>query len=152
MLPIKRILAPTDFSTRSYPALDVAAELATQFRAELLVIHVLTPVPVAVPGAAGQMPVNLDIYRDSMAKDAESALADLITDRVPDGVDCRSEVRWGNPAETIVEAADEARSDLIVLCTRGATGLSRWVSGSVTEKVVRLSNVPVLTVQAEHHD
>ena len=54
----------------------------------------------------------------------------------------------GRAAETIVDVAAEEGADLIVICTRGETGLSRFVSGSVAEKVIRQSNVPVLSVQA----
>jgi nucleotide-binding universal stress UspA family protein len=152
MLPIRRILAPTDFSSRSCPALDHAAELAEHFSAELVLVHVVTPIPVAMPTAAGQMPLRMDVYRDAVLEDARSKLEELVGSRMPENLDVRTEIPWGAAAETIVELADTTDSDLIVICTRGATGLSRFVSGSVTEKVVRLSNVPVLTVQAEDDD
>jgi nucleotide-binding universal stress UspA family protein len=152
MLPIRRILAPTDFSSRSCSALDVAAELAQHFGAELVLVHVISPLPTAMPTAAGQMPLRMDLYRDAVLEDAQDKLDELAGARIPDGVTTRKEVPWGSAAETIVELADTTGSDLIVICTRGATGLSRFVSGSVTEKVVRLSNIPVLTVQAEDDD
>lgn len=148
MLPIRTILAPTDFSPRAFPALDVAVELARHFRARLLIAHVLMPMPTAMPGGAGQVAVNVQVYRDSLLDDTEQALDSLARDRIPEDVERETMVVWGPPPQTIVELADERSVDLIVLCTRGATGLSRFVSGSVTEKVVRLSDVPVLTVQS----
>ena len=152
MLPIRRILAPTDFSERSHGALDAAAEMADHFGAEVLVTHIISPVPTPIPAAAGQMPIRLDVDQETVLEDTESRVDDLVKERVPPDVKVRTEVRWGRPAETIVEMAEEHGADLIVISTRGATGLSRFVSGSVTEKVVRLSEVPVLTVQAEDHD
>lgn len=152
MLPITRILAPTDFSERSYPALDLAVELAAHFSAELLIAHALTPITIVEPAAAGPVPHNLDIYRDSMIRSSETALEGLVDSRVPEGLVCTTEIVWGSPAPSIVKLAGDHACDLIVMCTRGATGLSRLVMGSVTERVVRLAEVPVLTVQATDED
>lgn len=151
MLPIKKIVAPTDFSERSLTAIAAAAELADHFSAEIVLVHVLYPVPPAVPTApavAAQTPLNLEAYRESMMLEAERNVDTLIKPKLPPDIYCRVEVRWGSPAETIIDMAEKESADIIVICTRGATGLSRFVSGSVAEKVVRLSDVPVLTVQA----
>lgn len=59
-----------------------------------------------------------------------------------------TDVRRGNPHREILDYADEHAVDLVVMGTHGRTGLDRYLLGSVTEKVVRLSNVPVLTVRA----
>lgn len=151
MLPIQKIIAPTDFSDRSTTAIAAAAELANHFSAEIVLVHVLYPVPPTVPTApavAAQAPVNLEAYRESLMVEAEKNVETLIKPKLPPDVDCRVEIRWGSPAETIIDLAAKESADVIVICTRGATGLSRFVSGSVAEKVVRLSDVPVLTVQA----
>ena len=65
------------------------------------------------------------------------------------GVDHETDVVQGNPAETIVDYADRYEHDLIVMPTRGKEGLSRYLGGSVSEKVVRLSSVPVLTTRMQ---
>ncbi|MFC5365317.1 universal stress protein [Salinirubrum litoreum] len=65
------------------------------------------------------------------------------------GVDHETDVVQGNPAETIVDYADSHGHDLIVMPTRGKEGLSRYLGGSVSEKVVRLSPVPVLTTRMQ---
>jgi nucleotide-binding universal stress UspA family protein len=151
MLPIKKIVAPTDFSERSFTAIETAAEVAAHFSAEIVLVHVLYPVPPtvpAVPAAAAQMPIDIDAYRETMLLEAEKNIETLIKPRLPTGVRTTTLVRWGSPAETIIDLASKESADLIVICTRGATGLSRFVSGSVTERVVRLSDIPVLTVQA----
>jgi nucleotide-binding universal stress UspA family protein len=110
---------------------------------------VINPIPAVMPTAAGQMPLRIDAYRDTVFEDAQEKLEELSDRRVPAAMHIRREVRWGNAAETIVEVANEAGCDLIVIGTRGATGLSRLVMGSVTAKVVRMSDVPVLAVPAE---
>lgn len=152
MLPVRRILAPTDFSSHSLPAVDLAAELAQHFSAELLLLHVINPIPAVMPTGAGQMPLRIEEYRDTVLEDAEKKLEELAGEKIPTGVDLRREVRWGSAAETIIEVADETESGMIVIGTRGATGLARLVIGSVTAKVVRLSDVPVLTVPAADDD
>jgi nucleotide-binding universal stress UspA family protein len=149
MLPIEYIVAPTDFSERSFPALAIACELARHFTARLEVIHVLTPLPNIIPSTATGAPLNADVYRNTLYSDTLNGLADVVRSRIPLDLECESSVVWGSPAEKIVEVADERNADLIVIGTRGATGLARFVSGSVTEKIVRLSKVPVLTVQSE---
>jgi nucleotide-binding universal stress UspA family protein len=65
------------------------------------------------------------------------------------GVDHETDVVQGNPAETIVDYADRYGHDLVVMPTRGQEGLSRYLGGSVSEKVVRLSPVPVLTTRMQ---
>ncbi len=152
MLPIRSILAPTDFSHRSLPALTAACELAGHFEASLTVLHVLTPLPAAFPTDPAEIPINLSPYRDALLEEARKALADLVEAQVPKGLDVTQEVVWGPAAASIVRLAEEREVDLIILCTRGASGLSRFVSGSVTEKVVRLAETPVLTIQAEDED
>jgi nucleotide-binding universal stress UspA family protein len=152
MLPLKTILVPTDFSTRSYPAIDAAIELAQQFSAELVVLHVLGPIPTALPTSAGEAALSAEIYRDALYEDSRQALDDLVHERIPEGIRCRTDLEWGSPAVKIVDHAATQNADLIVICTRGATGLARLVMGSVAEKVVRLSDVPVLTVQATDDD
>lgn len=152
MLPVKKILAPTDFSERSLPALDLAVELAEHFSAELVVLHVIRDLPNAYPAAAGEMAMTVEIHREALLEQSQKTLDELVGERVPDGLPCTAAIAWGRPAETIVERAADDGADLVVIATRGATGLSRFVSGSVTERVVRLSQVPVLTVQAEDDD
>jgi len=152
MLPIKRILVPTDFSARSRPAIHAAIELAREFSAELKVVHVIGPMPAAMPTSPGEAAVSVEIYRDALHDDSRRALDDLVKQWIPEDVTCSTALEWGTPAESIVDAANTSHSDLIVICTRGMTGLSRLVMGSVAERVVRLSDVPVLTLQADDDD
>ena len=152
MLPIRCILAPTDFSDRSLPALTAASELARHFEASLVVAHVLAPIPASFPTETAEIPINFSPYRNALLEEARKALAALVEKQVPPGIQVRQEVVWGAAASSIVRLAGEREADLIILCTRGATGLSRFVSGSVTEKVVRLAEVPVLTIPAEDDD
>jgi len=65
-----------------------------------------------------------------------------------EGILVRGIVRVGNPAEAILELAEKEKASLIVLSTHGRTGLSRWIFGSVAEKVLRGAKVPLLIVRS----
>ena len=147
MIPPKKILCPTDFSEPSYEGLAAAVELASHFSAELSILHVVSaPQPVTAGGGA---PVfDYAGYLNEMTTSAEKGLADLIRDKIPEGIPVSSEVLEGNPADQIVAYARENGIDMIVMATHGLTGWRRFIFGSEAEKVVRLSPCPVLTIPA----
>ena len=149
MLPLKKILCPTDFSDPSLEAMKVANELATHFSAELLVLHVITPVPVMTNEPMMQVPVNLVEYQQQLESVSQQQLQKHIKKLVSKKVKTHSHVVVGHAADEIVRLADEEKVDLIVISTRGQTGLKRLVFGSVAEKVVRIASQPVLTIRHE---
>lgn len=144
MLPLNRVLCPTDFSEPSYEALKVANELAEHFSAELLIVHVVTPIPV------GPSPetFNVGIYQQELEKAAEKSLRDTVNQRVSKEVETRALVAYGDAADEIVRIAKEESVDLIVIATHGMSGWRHLIFGSVAEKVVRLTSYPVLTIRA----
>jgi nucleotide-binding universal stress UspA family protein len=145
MLPFKKILWPTDFSEASYASLDHASELATHFQAELLVIHIVHPIAI-VPSPA---PAKFDApaYQRGIQSHAVEQLQDLIANRIPREVKSKVEVLIGTAANGIVDTAAYEGVDLIVISSHGESGWRRFVFGSVAEKVVRLAECPVLTIQ-----
>jgi len=145
MLPIRKIIAPTDFSEPAQAGVDAAEELAREFSAEVVLVYAVPRIPmVPAPhgaGAVGQVELEQEI-RES----AEKAL-DKITEKLRAGIGrIRYRVLSGDAAHEIVEAAKQEHADLIVISTHGETGWRRFVSGSVAEKVVRLAECPVLAV------
>jgi nucleotide-binding universal stress UspA family protein len=136
MLPVRTILHPTDFSPNSQYALHVAAALARDYDAELIVMHVHA-IPVALYGEAGVAPVP-----DTRASEA----AELESIDIP-GVRVTHVMTEGEPVGEILRVADERHADLIVMGTHGRRGLTRLVMGSVAELVVRRATCPVLTVR-----
>jgi nucleotide-binding universal stress UspA family protein len=145
MLPLKKILCPTDFSAPSYTALDKAVELAQHFDAELWLIHVVPFLPVTAPDLVVVASVPSDADRMETAR---QELNSAVT-RVPAGVKVHTEVRMGYADKEIVCAAHDEGFDLIVIATFGHTGWRHLVFGSVAEAVVRQSRCPVLTVHAQ---
>jgi nucleotide-binding universal stress UspA family protein len=117
MLPFKKILCPTDFSEPSYKALSVANELALYFPSELLVVHVVAPVPL-VPAATTvpltfNIPVTFNIpeYQHELEISSRKTLEDLVKKRVPEKICVRTIVVLGDPADQIVKVSDEEKSE-----------------------------------------
>ena len=149
MLPIRKILCPTDFSDPSYKALSAACELAEHFNAEISIIHVVAPIPT-VAANVGPSAFNINTYQFELEDEAKKMLKKVIKDRVPENVNVSHIVTHGNAAEKILHAASENDGiDLIVIATRGRAGWRNTLFGSVAERVVRLSTIPVLTVSGK---
>ena len=144
MLPFRRILCPTDFSEPSYKALRVANEFALHFSAALVVVYVV-PVVIDIPTSADFF-IPSDI--ETMEAEAKKALQEVVEKRLSEKVRIRTKVAIGDPADEIVSAAADENADIIVIATHGLTGWRRFIFGSVAEKVVRLAQCPVLTIQS----
>lgn len=150
LLPIAKIVCPTDFSEPSYEALKAADELASHFSAELSVIHVVSvpTYPAAVTPEASASAINFfTSYQQEMEVHAKNALDQVVQERVSEGIESRTRVCLGDAATEIVRTAADEHADLIVIATHGLTGWRRFMFGSVAEKVVRLAQCPVLTIR-----
>jgi len=157
MLPFKRILCPTDFSEPSYEALRVASELALHFSSELLVLHVVQPIPVAnvpppPPATAAPMAFNISSYRQELEEVSKRSLKEVVEKWVAKGINVEQTVLQGEAADQIIDAVDKQKIDLVVIATHGRTGWRKFIFGSVAEKVVRLARCPVLTIQPPHDE
>lgn len=135
----RRFLVPVDFSDSSLRALRYAVGLAEESGGSLTIVYV-------VAADYGWLDLGREQYRDldkALQKQAAAELRALADINVPRNMRADLEVRIGRPAEEIVAAASESKSDLIVLSTRGLTGLDRYLIGSVAERVARLAPCPV---------
>lgn len=145
----QHVLVPVDFSACSWAALRKASELTRRTGGTLDVIHAwqlpaFVP-PESVVGSVGAMGEPLV---DLMQANAERAMRELVERARSEGIEIAdARIVLGNPAGVIVEHARAGGYDLLALGTHGRSGLSHALVGSVAEKVVRLSPVPVLTVR-----
>jgi nucleotide-binding universal stress UspA family protein len=146
VLPIKKILWPTDFSKSSYGALKAAEELAQNFAAELVVLHVVPPIPVMPTGGSLEGVFSAS-YPLEMESQAREALGKVVEQNISGKTKTEALVVHGNVAGEIVNVAKRENVDIIVMATHGATGWQRFVFGSVAEKVIRMAHCPVLSIQ-----
>lgn len=139
---LKHILVPTDFGESSERAETLAVDLATKFDAKITLLHVWSvPMPSYAEGLTWPIDGIEAAARDALAR-AHDRLkgAHANTDSV-----LAAGVVW----DRILETTRERDVDMIIMGTHGRRGIPRALLGSVAEKVVRLSPVPVLTVAAE---
>ena len=152
MLPIEKILWPTDFSEASYEALRTADTVALHFSAELVLVHIIPPVPLIpaydapAAGAAGTA------FLKEIEATARESLDKVALERVSDEVTLRKVIGHGNPADEIVEEAHGENTDLIVIATHGLAGWRQFIFGSVAEKVIKMAPCPVLSIQVQPQD
>ena len=151
MLP-RQILVPVDFSEPSQQALDFAIELAQAFQARLFLLHVIeTPVMGGGPGEMGMGTAYAEVM-NQMESEASRNLEDYIGHAHKAGLECTGEIMPGAPFQQIIDVADHKQVDLIVMGTRGHTGLQRFFLGSVAEKAVRMAPCPVLVTRSEERE
>ena len=140
MKKVEKILAPTDLSGLSRVGLEYALELARGWGAEVTVYHVASAAELANYKAYSVEDL-LEKHRKSLAQ----FLNENFTELLP-LVEVRQKVEIGSPANNILDEAERAGSDLIVMSTHGRTGLAHVLMGSVTEQVVRNATCPVFSI------
>jgi nucleotide-binding universal stress UspA family protein len=151
MIDLKRILVPTDFSEFSQHALVYATAFAEKFGAELHLLHVVQDIGVLVPDLVTAAPPMIPSV-DQMTTAARGALDRVAQENQLDRFNVHKHVSQGAPFYEIIRLAKEADIDLIVMGTHGRGGLKHMLMGSVSEKVVRKSPCPVLTVRHPEHE
>lgn len=146
---IKRILVPLDGSELAERTLGTAADLAARLSASLVLVTVLDraeatkPAPGAagVPRADSQPGERADVRARHYLEDRAAQLS------IPNPV--KPVVKFGDPATSIMEAAAAESADLIAMTTRGRSGLVRGLLGSVSDRVIQISQLPVLVTRPE---
>ncbi|MEL7004474.1 MAG: universal stress protein [Bacteroidota bacterium] len=144
---MKNILVPTDFSDYAVNALNFAIEISRINQTKVYVIHVLEypvggtvdPVGMFVPtpsdkGFVQLLSKNADLKMEEFCKDVKE--------------ECEAAVQIGNPYPTIIETIEEKNIDLVIMGTKGASGLKEVFIGSNAERVVRFAKCPVITTNS----
>jgi nucleotide-binding universal stress UspA family protein len=139
MAAFKHIVVPTDFGEIAEQALDLAVDLAKTYGAKLTLVHVYS-IPTPAYAEAFSWPI------EEIGKAAREALDRELASAKARHPDTEAVLDLGVAHERIVELVKSRGADLVVMGTHGRRGLPRFLLGSVAEKVVRLSPVPVLTV------
>ncbi len=144
----QHILVPLDGSVRAEQALPVAARLARASGGSLLLVRVVSPL-IDYSGGLSPAPLMTEQIVESDMTEATDYLTAVAARPHLAGLAITTEVRYGLPAQQLSEAAQVHGSDLIVLCSHGRTGLTRWALGSVAHTLVHQSTVPVFVLRQE---
>ena len=152
MIKLAKVLFSTDFSDHSLSALPYALEMCRSFGAQLHCLHVVDEGYQQLLGSGdfmGSGVVLMDDLWEPSLKRLEKFVSEKIRPQIPEVV---SHQASGRPFVEIIHYAQENEIDLIVIATHGHGGLTSMLLGSVTEKVVRKSPCPVLTVRTPGHE
>jgi nucleotide-binding universal stress UspA family protein len=138
-----RILLPTDGSDTMAGVIEHAVELAAEHDATLHALYVANTASLSdLPADAGWENVT-----DALRREGEEAIATIEDHTHNRDVAVQSAVREGSPATEIMDHAEQEGCDIVVMGTHGRSGVDRLLLGSVAERVVRSSSVPVLTIR-----
>ena len=144
MITITRILCPVDFFPASDAAFNYAVGLAANYDARIHLLHVISPLfPTAYEYA-----INTGEIMNSLEKNAAEEMNVLVKRAKDAGVCADTEIRIGDVYEEIKYALEAERPELLVMGTHGRRGVERWFMGSTTEKLLRHSPVPMVTIRA----
>ena len=137
----KKILVPLDGSELARKALDQAEKLAKTFDAEIILLQVVPFLPIY---GSPELVTPL-IVDEKQRESAEKYLTNLTEELKKRGLKVTAMVRTGQQvAVEIIDFAKETGVDLIVMCTHGRSGITRWVLGSVAHKVLTRTETPIL--------
>ncbi len=152
MFPVRKIVAPTDFSEASKYGLRIAIEVAEKFEAELILVHVNVKPMIAGTHSKAEVRTKVDMLMASLQTEVRKQLDKLTEELIPDHLRCDVRLIDGHPAEEITRLAKEEGVDMIVMSTHGYSGFKHLLSGSVAERVVRTAHCPVLTVRPHEQE
>ena len=142
----EKILVTLDGSELAEEVIPYVEDIAKRCNAEIILMRVSPPAHTVV--AEGVVVSPLDEQLDQIEADFKRYLdrvADVLRAR---GLTVQTVIRFGNPAEEIVDFSENNDVKLIAIATHGRSGLSRWVYGSVAEKVLRAASAPILLIRS----
>lgn len=148
---MKSLLCPTDFSEPANHAVEAGFYLAKKFKSKLHLFHVIeaeTESDFNVGGASGGGGSSMDeIFFLKLIERTREQMDKLVSTPGLEEIEVSSEIKVGRPSKLIFDEIDSGKFDMIVMGTKGISGLQEILVGSNAEKVVRRSRVPVLSVK-----
>jgi nucleotide-binding universal stress UspA family protein len=144
---VRRILVPIDFSDHADAVVEWATHLAEEHDSDIILLHVYH-LPVEFQQVEGAyLPAD---FWTSVKDEAKASLSRYAERIAKQGLEVEEIVREGYPATVIEEEAVRQQADLIVIGSRGRTGVKHLLLGSIAERVVQKAPCPVLTVKLGH--
>jgi nucleotide-binding universal stress UspA family protein len=144
----QRILVPLDGSELAECSLEHAKAIARGCNvAEMVLLYVVEPLPADTLAALSEGGADLITKAELENQQAPFGYLEKLTDKLKkEGIHCRSVVVNGRAAEEILDYSEHNQIDLIIISTHGRSGFSRWLFGSVADKIARHSAIPVLLI------
>jgi nucleotide-binding universal stress UspA family protein len=149
MMQIKTVLVATDFSQDADAAIEAGLEIARAFGSKVEIFHAYyVDVPAVYAGFGNDFAMPQDVL-DPISKGAQASM-DAVLDRVSGSeVEVTGRVEMERPVKAILGEAERILADMIVMGTRGLSGLEHLVLGSTADRVIRMAQCPVLTIRSK---
>ena len=145
----KKILVPLDGSELAECVLPHVESIAKGCGArDVTFVRVVEPFRIPSGGEASFSEEDIKRFNSESRKAAENYLSEIVSRVKYEETNVQSEVLVGKVVDTLADYATKTEADLIVIATHGRSGVSRWVYGSVTDRILRSACVPVLMVRA----
>ncbi len=144
MKPISRILFPVDLTENSDKLVPYVVQMLQKFDAQVNILFVVRVfqyfTSINVP------PMSIHVFENELLENARSKMEEFKSRHFGDLIPVSAEVLLGEPSETILSYIDDHQIDMVVMGTHGRKGIDRVIFGSVAERVIKTSPVPVLVV------
>ncbi len=148
MTLVKKILCPIDLrEEENSSVVDYASTMAKKMEAQLVLVHVIPKFDEYV--GAAPLVVSASAFMKEVIEDSEEKIKKILVPLVADGVKVSSIITSGEIAAAILNTAEEGEFDLIIMGTKGKSGMEGILFGSVAQKIVQTSPIPVLTLKPE---
>ncbi|KYG81883.1 nucleotide-binding universal stress UspA family protein [Roseivirga ehrenbergii] len=149
---MKTILVPIDFSEQSKYALNFAAQLAKKGKLQIQAIHIIEGPQNHTFNTMGDGIANESedyFFLKQLHDKTKENMRNLVESKAYAGIDITGSVEIGNPYQSISKAIADHQADLVVMGSKGVSGIDEVLIGSNTEKVVRHAKCPVITIKSE---
>lgn len=144
----KRIMVPLDGSELAECVLPHVETIARATQASVDLVRVIQPIEIPTRGGIALTPENVKQIEKEMKEEAEEYLSKTREMLRNKGFRVQSKYIFGKVAESLIDYAKTTNADLIIMTTHGRSGISRWVLGSVADRILHVSHIPVLLIRA----
>jgi len=144
----RKILVPLDGSKLAECVLSHTEIIAKLSKASVELVHVIEPIELPTRGGIALSVDDLKQIELHTKNDAESYLREIVERLKLAGIKAHSKLLIGKAADSLIDYIHNSNFDLVIMATHGRSGISRWIWGSVAEKILHSSSIPVLLVRS----
>ncbi|HEX7364687.1 MAG TPA: universal stress protein [Dehalococcoidia bacterium] len=143
----RRILVPLDGSKLAECVMPHIEAIAKLSRATVELVYVIEPVELPTRGGIALSIDDLEQIESHSKHDAQSYLQQIVNKLKSKGLRAHAKILTGKAADSLVDYINNSGFDLLIMATHGRSGISRWIWGSVAEKILRSSLIPILVIR-----
>ena len=144
----RKIMVPLDGSKLAECVLPHVEAIAQLSKVSVQLVHVIEPLELPTRGGIALSIDDLKQIELHTKNDAESYLRGIVERLKLAGIKAHSKLLTGKAADSLVDYVHKSNFDLLIMATHGRSGISRWIWGSVAEKILHSSSIPVLLVRS----